>query len=101
MKPQLGRIRFALRAAMFSLLILSTLFLQFDASAQIASPLDCAFVEGSGENNPSADPQDMDGLFAPLFSLETPLVEVTRAARLFHLYSQTPPYCQSRFILRC
>jgi hypothetical protein len=54
-----------------------------------------------GANNPLADEQDKESLFAPVFSAGTPLVAVISAEKLFQLSTQMRPYDQSGSILRC
>ncbi len=101
MKRQLREIRVLLCVAVFSLLILSPFLSQCNASAQIPSSSDSLFVENSGANSPLADEQDIKTLFTPFFSLETPLVVVISAERLFQLSTQMRAYGQSGSILRC
>jgi hypothetical protein len=98
MKRLSRRIRLA---AIISFLIVFTLFSQYDSSAKNISPLDCPVIENSGENDPLADLQDMEGLFASFPSQETSFVEVTAAAHVLQRQAQTPPYRQISFLLRC
>jgi hypothetical protein len=101
MKRQLSEIRLSLCISIFLLLILSPFFFQYNASAQIPSSSDTLLIENSGADKPLDDEQDTISLFAPFFSLGTPLVAVMSAEKLFQLPTQTRAYGQSGSILRC
>jgi hypothetical protein len=101
MKRRFKGDRFALGIAAFSLLLLFTVFIQYNPPAQIPFILDCLSIENSQENDPLAREQNRERPFGPISSHETALVAVTLAEKLAHLAPPTLPHSKPGSILRC
>lgn len=98
MKRRKRQMWLSLGIAIFSLLLFSS---QYDASDQIPFLFDFSSIENSGEDNPLADGQNGERLFAPSSSHDTSFAAVALAEKFSYPYTPTLPHVQLGAILRC
>jgi hypothetical protein len=89
------------QVALFSLLVLSLLFSQYDASAPAPSAPGCLIIDNSGGDDQLGDEQDPGAFPYPFFSPEVTRVEAVTLVKSWQHHSQTSSSSRSVFNLRC